>query len=459
MTLKPNLTSLLLILVACVELFLYLNRGALIYDEAIYAQVAKEIVQRNEWLTLHWNGLPWFEKPPLYMWATALLFKLFGVGEFWARAISAACGVGVVATSMRIANLLYGRAAEYLTAIILLSSPLFVVYARFGTIDICLTFFVMLAFYAFLQTTRNSRFWIVAWLSCAFAVMAKGAAGLAVVLILALGFLIEGQLRRALTERFFWIGLTLAFVIVAVWHAGMYAMHRDNFLRNYLVRHVLERSTSDLNARNFGYGFYVSALLRFFFPWAYLLPFAVVFEARRRRPLVLVIFSTLVVLIYTAVTTKFQWYILPAIPGFSIVIGGFLAGVLPKLRPVVRQLVYVAVGGLFIAGLARSVVYSLPGREMESASRLARSASADPGPITTYPNDLEMTVLFYSGRRLCAHPRPVALAHSGNAKCDEVLPRNIIFRTSDLSRIESFYEVVIKSVDGDLRYAEVLGAR
>src|SRR5918993_5233926 len=67
------------------------------WDEAIYAQIAKEMLSSGDWLTLHWGYEPFFEKPPFLMWSTATLFSLFGVSELTARAASALSGVGAVA--------------------------------------------------------------------------------------------------------------------------------------------------------------------------------------------------------------------------------------------------------------------------------------------------------------------------------------------------------------------------
>ena len=53
------------------------------WDEAIYAQVSKEIARGEGWLTLHWAYQPWFEKPPLLMWITAALYRLFGIGSWF----------------------------------------------------------------------------------------------------------------------------------------------------------------------------------------------------------------------------------------------------------------------------------------------------------------------------------------------------------------------------------------
>ena len=66
-------------------------------DEVFYAETAKEMLNRGEFLTPRIFGKPQFEKPPLYYWLVMFGFKVFGVNEYAARIASALFGIfGVV---------------------------------------------------------------------------------------------------------------------------------------------------------------------------------------------------------------------------------------------------------------------------------------------------------------------------------------------------------------------------
>ena len=54
-------------------------------DEPRYAWIARDMAETGDWVTPRLYGKPWFEKPPLYYWAAALCFKVFGVTETAAR--------------------------------------------------------------------------------------------------------------------------------------------------------------------------------------------------------------------------------------------------------------------------------------------------------------------------------------------------------------------------------------
>src|ERR1044072_6395448 len=89
---RVNLIS--LVIISSFVLFFHLGANPLqTWDEAVYAQSAKEMVRTGDWLTPHWNGEYFYQKPPLTIWVTALLFRLFGVSEFTARTVAVICGV------------------------------------------------------------------------------------------------------------------------------------------------------------------------------------------------------------------------------------------------------------------------------------------------------------------------------------------------------------------------------
>ena len=59
------------------------------------------------WLTPHYGGQFWFDKPPLFYWLTALSMRGFGVSEFTARLPSALLSVALVAVTYALARRAY----------------------------------------------------------------------------------------------------------------------------------------------------------------------------------------------------------------------------------------------------------------------------------------------------------------------------------------------------------------
>src|SRR6266699_155473 len=60
-------------------------RGLFTPDERRYADIAREMLDSNDWVTPRVNGIKYLEKPPLQYWATAGAFAVLGVDEWTAR--------------------------------------------------------------------------------------------------------------------------------------------------------------------------------------------------------------------------------------------------------------------------------------------------------------------------------------------------------------------------------------
>src|SRR4051812_18215570 len=54
-------------------------------DEPRYAEVAREMFQRGDWISPTLGGFNWFEKPALLYWFEIVSYHVFGVNEFAAR--------------------------------------------------------------------------------------------------------------------------------------------------------------------------------------------------------------------------------------------------------------------------------------------------------------------------------------------------------------------------------------
>src|SRR4051794_2948286 len=61
-------------------------------DEPRYAQVAREMFVRGDWITPTLGGFNWFEKPALLYWLEIGAYNIFGINEFAARFGSALFG-------------------------------------------------------------------------------------------------------------------------------------------------------------------------------------------------------------------------------------------------------------------------------------------------------------------------------------------------------------------------------
>jgi 4-amino-4-deoxy-L-arabinose transferase-like glycosyltransferase len=63
-------------------------------DEGRNAEVAREILLRKDWVTPHYDFIPYLDKPIFLFWLIAVSFKIFGVSEWSARLPSILAALG-----------------------------------------------------------------------------------------------------------------------------------------------------------------------------------------------------------------------------------------------------------------------------------------------------------------------------------------------------------------------------
>ena len=81
------LLQLALVLAVCAFMFFFgLGAFGLVgADEPRYAQIAREMLHRHNWIVPTLNGLPWLEKPVLLYWKEMISYSVFGVEDWAAR--------------------------------------------------------------------------------------------------------------------------------------------------------------------------------------------------------------------------------------------------------------------------------------------------------------------------------------------------------------------------------------
>ncbi len=128
----------LVLVLAALYMCYFHNLGALGLvgpDEPRYAWVARGMVETGDWITPRLYGQPWFEKPVLYFWGTALAFKLFGVSEAAARLPSAISALLATLTLAWLAWRIYGAATARILAVMLPTTAALIAFSHAAAPD------------------------------------------------------------------------------------------------------------------------------------------------------------------------------------------------------------------------------------------------------------------------------------------------------------------------------------
>lgn len=415
------------------------------FDEALYAQSAKEMLTSGNYLTPRWNGEVFFHKPPLLLWFTAGWYQLFGVSEFTARLTSALAGIGSTLLTYKIAARLYGSSVGLIACVILLTSGLFLAEATDGRTDSLLLFSILFTFYAYLKAEDHPQYWYLVCAGLGMAAMTKGIAVIIPVSVIILNILLE---RRKVDVRFF-KGLLIVGLVVGAWHGYMLIVHGRAFFNEYFLHQALARASTRIEMMSGGRGYYFRVLARYFHPWVYLTPIALAFALyKREKSLFLLVWIIFVFGVFNLAGTKLTSYILPMIPALVIL----TARLFTVVRPAIAVPTFI-----LLAALSWPATLSVlrPHGDFYSASRLARLASRDSGPLLTAPGlYCAPEIRFYSGRRVCASDtRGNTIADL--TRCREDEPTNALFRAAERSEVESKYKIQPKGQDGDFIYASI----
>jgi 4-amino-4-deoxy-L-arabinose transferase-like glycosyltransferase len=350
-------TDALLLAGFCSFLFLYgLSQFGLIgADEPRYAQVAREMLERHDWVTPVLGGQPWLEKPPLYYWQAMLAYKVFGVSDWAARLPSA-----IDATFLVLAVYFFLRrfqpGFELDGALISASCAGLIGYARAASMDMALAaaFTVaMLAWWVWRETGRKS-YLAVFYAFMALGTLAKGpvAPFLAVAVIVLYAVAVR-ELRHAL--KTLWLPGILLFCAIALpWYFAI-EMRHPQFFREFIVEHNLGRFSENLYHHTEPFWYYLPVTALALVPWTVFVSAGFVQSIRlwwakrkaatgesdseSRFGLFACCWLIVPVLFFSISRSKLPGYILPAIPAGGLLPAQYLRQHLEQEKPAAKSLV------------------------------------------------------------------------------------------------------------------------
>jgi 4-amino-4-deoxy-L-arabinose transferase-like glycosyltransferase len=151
-------------------------------DEARFALLARDVLERGSWFDLYYRGQLFRAKPPLYPWTIAAASRLVGrVTEATAHAPVVLAAIGAVLLTFQLGERLFDRRVGVWAALILNTTCGFLHMSQHILPDMLVLCFDMLAGYAFWRSmTAPSRAGslVIFYVAVALAVFAKGPVGL-----------------------------------------------------------------------------------------------------------------------------------------------------------------------------------------------------------------------------------------------------------------------------------------
>lgn len=310
-------------------------------DSAFYATISKNIIKSGDWITLKFvNHSDIIDKPPLFMWAAAASFKLFGANEFALSLPHSLFAIGIILFSYLMAKEAFGRRAGLLAGFILMLSAQFFYICRTPMLDIPLTFFVTWSIYSIFKLikTENKLYYYPLAAACALGLLIKGPVALAIPGTTFAAYMVFSKKFSLLSTIHFLLSIFLFFAIAAPWFIIEYRILGQKFADIFFARNLFRfLSPTDIVgdikqiAPQYDFYSYFIQIFLLFAPWSGFVYPAIFASIKKQKMQLFLIWAATAVFIFAfSLNYKIGRYILPAFPALAIIVAVFLDEALDK---------------------------------------------------------------------------------------------------------------------------------
>lgn len=386
-------------------------------DEPRNAGCAREMMERQDWVTPYFNGELREHKPALLYWLMMSAYAVFGINEFSARFWSALLSLATVLMTFDLGRRWFHPRVGFWAGLMLSTCMMFPVAARAATPDAPLIFFATAALWLFalaefgnfkqVETAntckRRQILLLAAYAAMGLAVLAKGPIGLLLpaAIIFCYYFwqlpLTEHpekvpasrwqQLwaavrpRRIATifRRMSLLSGMLVFLAVALpWYIWVGIRTDGAWLRGFFWTHNVNRFLEPMEGHRGPIFFYPLVFFACFYPWSFWIIPATPKLARlvrgREHPgdkiKFLLVWALMYIVFFSLAGTKLPSYITPSLPAFALMLAwwwdGWIGGRehLSHRSLVLLTSIYLVVGGIVLVGIPLAAQRFLPGEEV-----------------------------------------------------------------------------------------------
>ncbi len=348
-------------------------------DEARYSEISREIVASGDWLIMRINGMPYPEKPPMFNWASAAGFKVFGPKIWVGRMVSALSMLFLSIALFALLRKFIGDSAALLASLVALAQLAAAGIGQLFTMDPMFSFFmgltILFSVRVILSESKKS-YWLfgfAASLSLGGAMLTKGPAGLIIAGgIVSLWAVFTGKFKKLLLfviNPVFWV-LTIAIVFVYYY----FAEKRMPGISNYFFIHEnILRYFTKVHRRNKPFWYFYPIFFGGALPWTILMPFAVQFYYKHKSAwqkdkswlLLASIWALFPVVFFSLSDSKLPTYILLSFSGVGLFFGlwlyristGSFTDYYDQIRKKIRILYAITFAGLAITTFVFAIIF------------------------------------------------------------------------------------------------------
>jgi 4-amino-4-deoxy-L-arabinose transferase-like glycosyltransferase len=305
--------------------------------DSAHAEVAREMAESGDWVTLKMDGIRYYEKDPLMYWMVAASFKVLGPTEFAARLPIALSTTLAVLGAWALGSLMFGSRAGFYSGLVMATCVGPFLFTRIVIPDILLTALICWAVYFFVRGMESPRPRSLAYFgfyaACGLALLTKSLIGMVFPASIVFLYLVTTRQLGRIREARLLTGCVLTAAIALPWSvlAGIRNEHFlwFHYVNEQVYRYLGKRFPMDYDTVPLAVFYGLHAL--WLFPWSVFLPASLVYIPRKLKDLdphqrftLLLVVWVLIIVAFFSFSTRQEYYTLPAIPALAILCGRVL---------------------------------------------------------------------------------------------------------------------------------------
>ena len=306
--------------------------------DSTHAEVAREMAATGDWVSLQMDGIRYYEKAPLLYWMIALSFRLFGVTEFSARIPMVLSALLAILAVWALASRMFGDREGFYSGVVFATCVGPFLFTRILIPDLLITALLCWSIYFLVRgldsPERRPASYLGIFAASALAFLTKSMIGAVFPALIILIFLVItrrlGEIRRMRLIT----GCLIFLALVVPWHL-LAAMRNEHFLWFHFINEQVYRYLGLRYPKDYDTVplpvFYALHLL-WLFPWTFCLPAAFRYIPRKlagfsreESMTLLLIVWVLIIVGFFSLSTRQEYYTLPAIPALAVLCGRVLS--------------------------------------------------------------------------------------------------------------------------------------
>ncbi|MDU7525201.1 MAG: phospholipid carrier-dependent glycosyltransferase, partial [Roseomonas mucosa] len=305
------------------------GHGLWIPDETRYAQVSQEMLLTGNWVSPHFMGLRYFEKPAAGYWMIAFSQGLFGQNLFGVRFASAlSVGLSLILCYLVARRLWNDPRKSLICTLVYMSFCVMVGQAVYANLDPQFTLWVNLSlvalWFAIDSHGKGQRLaaWAVLGLACAMGFMTKGFLAWLLPVLIALPWMLWQKRWRELLV-YGPVAVVVAIVVSLPWVLAVHVQEPD-YWRFFFWHEHIRRFAGDDAQHSAPFWYYLPLLVAYSLPWIALLPLALkqAWQRRAQAKVVFLLLWLLMPLLFFSLSKgKLPTYIFPCLLPLALLIG------------------------------------------------------------------------------------------------------------------------------------------